>query len=188
MARKSKIEKLPEALRSEIDRLLADPRFTLDELVAKVKDIGGVDVDLSRSALHRRQQDISVVGERIRRSKDIASALVEKFGEADDDQLARLNNQVLQGAIMAMLTEADDDGQPVTLDAKEVKALAQSLNELSRAKKTEADRVLKVRKEAAEKAADAVEDEIKKAAVPGLTADKISILRKAISDRVLGNG
>jgi hypothetical protein len=183
MARKAEIAKLADELRKAIDEKLADPRYTLDELVVEVRKIAPPDAaGLSRSALQRRQQDISIVGERIRRSKDIADALVEKFGEADDDTLARLNNQVVQTTIMELLAAADEDGQPVTLSTKQIADLCKGLSELARAKKTEADRFLKVRAETAEKTITAVDGALKAAKQPGITRE----MRDQINQRVLG--
>jgi uncharacterized protein DUF3486 len=179
MARRSKIEQLPPELRKAIDEKLADTRFTLTQLVGEVRKIGETaGVEISRSALGRRQQDIKVVGERIRRSRDIANALVERFGEADDDKLARLNNQVLQTTIMDMLSAADEDGEPVTLTPMQVMALAKSLGELSRAKKTEAERVLKVRREAAQEAAAKVDEVVAK--TPGMSKETVDEIKRNI--------
>ncbi|HEY2070699.1 MAG TPA: DUF3486 family protein [Rhizomicrobium sp.] len=157
MARRSKIAQLPTELRQAIDEKLADPGLTLNQLVEEVRRIGApIGLEVSRSALSRRQQDIKVVGERIRRSRDIAEALVEKFGDADDDKLARLNNQVLHTTIMDMLSAADEDGEPVTLTPAQVMALSKALGELSRARKTDSDRLLKERLEIAKKASEVV--------------------------------
>lgn len=182
MARKSNIDKLPDELRKAIDEKLADPKLTLEQILAHVRELG---VETSQSALHRRQQTIEAVGERIRRSKTIADALVERFGDAEDDRVARLNINFVHSAIMDMMGVADDNGEPITLSPMQAMALSKALNELARAKKTEADLVLKMRKEAAEKAVTAAVTEIKRAA-PGLTADKVEAMRKAISERVLG--
>jgi len=182
MSTKSKIEKLPEEKRQFVDALLASPQLTLDQVLEQVRATG---IDASRTGLHRRQKDLATVAERIRRSKDVAEVLAAKFEDADDDKLARLNNQVLNSAILEILMEADEEGSPVTLDSKQVMALSKSLNELSRARKTDADRMVKVRAEIADKTITAAVDEVKKVA-PGLDKNQVDKLREAISGKVLG--
>lgn len=181
MPRKSKIETLAPDLRQAIDVKLSDPRFTLDMLVDHVKAMG-LPEEISRSALHRRQQTIAVVGERIRRSKDIADALVDKFGEAPDDKAGRLNRQFVQSAIMDILSASDDDGEPIQLTPNQVMALSKALGELARAEKSDTDRMIRMRKEVASevanKAADVTERELKK--LPGISKDAVAAIRHQV--------
>jgi uncharacterized protein YicC (UPF0701 family) len=175
MAGKSKIKRLPTELREAVEKLLADPALTLEQILDHVKSLG---VETSMSALQRHQKSIATVGERIRRSKAIANALVEKFGEADDDKVARLNHQVIQSAIMDLLAVADDDGAPVTLSPMQVMALSKALNELARAKRSETENTLKVRKETAKESAKAVDNVVSK--MPGITKDMAAQIRQAV--------
>lgn len=144
MVAKSKIERLAPQQREKIDRLLQNPQTTLDDVTQLVAKMG-LDDDISRSALHRRQLKLAVVGERIRRSREMAESLVAKFGDQPDNNVARLNMQFLHSAIMDILAQEDEDGQPVTLEPKQVAALARAVSELARGEKADSERMLKMR-------------------------------------------
>lgn len=182
MARRqpSSIDKLPPEVRELIGRLRQDGR-TIDEIMNKLTEL---DVDVSRSALGRHVKGLAEVGEAMRRSREIATALVGRFGDEPDNRMARLNIEMMHGLVMSTITAAvtageDGEAQPVTLDPEQVMFLSKSLGELARAQKTDTDRQLKLRQEMAKDAAKAAETV---ARAKGISADTI----KAITHAVLG--
>ncbi len=183
MPAKSKIERLPDEQRSKIDKLLQSPTTTLDDIVEMVAQMG-IDDGISRSSLHRRQVKLSVVGERIRRSREMAESLVSRFGDEPDAKVARLNMQFLHSAIMDILSEADEDGAPVTLEPKQVAALARAVSELARAEKADSERTIQMQHEAAKRAAttviDGVQAELKKNKQPGLSSEALANIWKGV--------
>jgi len=183
MPAKSKIERLPDEQRAQIDKLLQSPTTTLDDVVELVGQMG-IDDGISRSSLHRRQVKLSVVGERIRRSREMAESLVSRFGDEPDAKVARLNMQFLHSAIMDILSEADDDGAPVTLEPNQVAALARAVSELARAEKADSERTIRMQQEAAKTAAtkviEGVQENLKKNNQPGLSAETVDKLWEAI--------
>lgn len=176
----STIDKLPEEVRELIGRLRQDGH-TLDAILAKLQEL---DVEVSRSALGRHVRGLAEVGEQMRRSREIATALVGRFGEEPDNRLLRLNIELMQGVVMSTITaaaqageEGDGEAGSVTFGAEDVMFLSKSLGELARAQKTDTDRMLKLRQELAKDAAKAAETVGK---AKGLTTDTVQAITHAI--------
>lgn len=172
----SSIDKLPTEVRELIGRL-RDSGRTIDEIMEKLAEL---DVDVSRSALGRHVKGLAEVGEQLRRSREIATALVGRFGEDADNRVGRLNIELMHGIVMQMLTgspgETGEAG-PVTFDPEETMFLARSLQSLASAQKIDTDRLLKVRVETAKEAAKAVETVGK---AKGLTKETMDAIKHAV--------
>lgn len=185
MPAKSKIERLPDEQRGKIDKLLQNPQTTLDDVVELVGQMG-IDDGISRSSLHRRQQKLSVVGERIRRSREMAESLVSRFGDEPDTKVARLNIQFLHSAIMDILSEADDEGAPVTLEPKQAAALARAVSELARAEKADSERLLKVKQTLGKDVRGKIDQIAADASAPGAEKQDAKAILKRIREEVYG--
>jgi len=168
MPRQSSIKKLPPEIRDKIGALLDQGR-TLTEIVTHLSSL---DVQVSRSALGRYKQHIDKVSERIRRSREIAEAIVRNQGDAPESKTARLNIELLHGVLNDMLmqvptpeeaeaAEKDGDGEAaammLTLSPRGAMELAKAVDHLSRASKQDADLITKMRDEARAEAANAAE-------------------------------
>lgn len=155
----SSIDRLPVELRELIGRL-RDQGATIDQIKAKLDEL---EAEVSRSALGRHIKGLAEIGAQMRRSREIATALVGQFGEESDNRVARVNIEMMHGVVMRLLTGEDDKGElgGVTLDAEEVLQLSRSLQSLAGADKTNAERTLKLKaefqKEAIKKLDDAVQ-------------------------------
>jgi len=159
----SSIDRLPVELRELIGRL-RDQGATLDQIKAKLDEL---DADVSRSALGRHIKGLAEIGAQMRRSREIATALVRQFGDESDNRLARLNIELMHGVVMQTLTaaaEKADDGEeagPVTFGPEEVMFLAKAMQSLAGADKANAERTLKLKaefqKEAIKKLDEAVQ-------------------------------
>ncbi|MEM5398465.1 phage protein Gp27 family protein, partial [Staphylococcus gallinarum] len=83
-------------------------------IMAKLQELKA---DVSRSALGRHVKGLAEVGERLRRSRMLAEALTAKFGDQPDDQVGRLNFELMNNMVFEVLTAAagaeDEEGQPV---------------------------------------------------------------------------
>jgi hypothetical protein len=172
MPKKTKIEKLPPDVRELISRLRERGR-TLDEIMVKLQEL---DVDIARSTLARGLAKIDKIGERLRETRQIADALVAKFGERDDNKMLQLNIELMMPAIMQLLTPPDD-GTDVVLDAEGAMFLATALQRLSKAQADDSARQLKEQQNFAVKAAKAAAEE---AEARGLTADTVAAIKAAI--------
>lgn len=175
----SSIDKLPEPIRDAIAKLRRDGR-TIDEILDHLK---GLDVEVSRSALGRHVKSMAEIGEEIRRSEAMARFVVDKFGEDADERVGRANMRILQGAILEIITERrqDEDGNPVHLSAEETKSISLSLQRLISAQRTDADRQMRLEREAARKAREAAAEAVDKVTkARGLSADLVNEIRMSV--------
>lgn len=132
MARRSKVDALPPALKAELERLLADRSHGgYEALAAWLKDQG---YDISKSAVHRYDQRVQAVMMRIRASTEAARLLAQAApDEADEHSAAVL--RMVQSALfdaMARVTEAAEEADPER-QVKVLAAAARAIAEASRA-------------------------------------------------------
>ncbi len=176
--RPSSIDVLPEEVKAFIGKLRLQGR-TIDEIMAH---LGTMDVEVSRSALGRHVQKLSAIGERMKLSRDMATALVDRFGEEPDNRLARLNIEMMHSLVLDVMTaqevnEQTGEATPVSLDAKQIMFLSSSLSALASAQKTDADRHLKMKQEVLKEAAKAAEGVARKR---GFDAQTIADIRETV--------
>ena len=100
MGVRSTVRKLPDEIRAEIDRLLADGRHTLDQIVLHLREMG-VD-QVSRSALGRYSKDFESVVEDMRLTREMAQAVGHELQDLVDDDAT----QLLVGSLQALLLKA----------------------------------------------------------------------------------
>jgi len=182
MARPSRIDRLPAEVRELIGGLRRQGR-TIDEILAKLQELDLGDDMPSRSGLGRHVKEIDAIAEEIQRSRTIAEAIVQRYGDEPTAKTSRLNMELMHSLINRMMF--NDEGKLVTLDAKEAMFLATSMQKLAAAEKSDLDREAKRRKEFADKAAevlDQAEAEISGAAATGRIVDPMEALRKVRED------
>ncbi|GGG30892.1 hypothetical protein GCM10010964_18530 [Caldovatus sediminis] len=119
MPRPSSISRLPPEIRAEIGRLREAGR-TIDEILAHLR---AMDVAVSRSALGRHVKGLAELGEKLRRSRAVAEALVRQLGEAPESRTARLNIELLHTAILDLFMKAGE-GEEEGVDGEGRAALA----------------------------------------------------------------
>jgi hypothetical protein len=178
MSRPSKIDKLPDDLVAEINRL-RQRGADIDEITAYLAQ--ATPEKISRSAVGRHVKKLSEITERINRARAIAAGIAPTLAEKDSGELLNLNVQLLQSGVMQVLSAVDDEtGEEVVLAPKDAMAIGRALESAAKAQKVTADRVLKIQQEAARQAAqkviDAAQSELKKNKQPGLSQDGINNL------------
>lgn len=182
MATPSKIDRLPVEIREMIDRLRTQEGRTIDEIMAKLQELEGVDAAAlpGRSALGEYTKEIDAVAEQIKRSRGIAEAMIERYGEEKESKAARLNIELMHGLMTRLLMT---DGGPVTLDPKDAMFLSTSLQKLAAASKTDQDREVQRLRELVAKV-DEFADQVEAAATgeKGLSTEQVADIRH----RVLG--
>lgn len=146
MHRPSTIDRLPEEVREEISRLRRHGR-TIDEILDKLRELLAEDQQPSRSAIGRHIKKVEVLAERAKRADAIADRLVGTIKEGGEDKLMRANAKLLSEGVFELLS-AVEDGEAVTLDPKDAKALSETLRNISTAQKNHAEFVVRVRREA----------------------------------------
>lgn len=176
MPRRSTIERLPAEVRELIGKL-RDGGRTIDEILAKLQEL---DVDVARSTLGRHIKSLDQIAERIRRSRDVADALVRRVGEAGENKQLRLNVELMHSIIMDIFS-GGEDGQPISLGPEDAMFLARSLRDLANASKTDTEHVLKIREAAEREAKAAAVKAVEKVArEAGLSAETLQRCRAEI--------
>lgn len=166
-----------DQLDPEVKRLIADLRielgWTIDEIRQKLIELGA---QVSRSALARHTRSLDDLADELRRSREMAKVLVQSAEPGEDDQMARLNIELLHTAIFQLQT-AVRDGQP--MEAGQLMAVAVAIDKAVAA----LGRIQQIReraeKLAAEKVMKTVEGMARKAG-SGLTADAVAAIRHAV--------
>lgn len=129
MARRSKVDKLPPRLKAQLERLLADRSHDgYEALAAWLAEHG---YTISKSSLHRYDQRVQAVMNRIKASTEAARLLAQASpDEADEHSAAVL--RMVQSALfdaMARVTEAAEEVAP----AEQVKLLSQAARAIAEA-------------------------------------------------------
>lgn len=184
MARPSSIDKLPEAVRSTIGQLRG-LGWTIDEIHEHLR--GLIDRAPSRSALGRHIKGLAAMGERMRRSRHVAEALVRELGDAPESRAARLNIELMHSAILDLFMAAEGGGEdgepaaPVVAGPEAAMLLAKAVDHLARASKSNVEFLAAAEKRATEKArAEAATSAERVAREKGLTADTVQAIKQAI--------
>lgn len=157
MARPSSIDQLPEEIRSEIGRLRMQG-VTIDGILAHLRQLHGA-THVSRSALGRHIKGMEKLGEKIRRSRQIAEVLVRELGDAPESQAARMNIELMHTAILDLSMRSADgeevnEGGAAALagDPQGIMLLAKALDHLTHASRSNIEFVKVAETRAAERA------------------------------------
>ena len=186
MTRPSSIDTLDTAIQAEIGRLRMQG-CTIDAIVEHLRTMHGV-TTVSRSALGRHVKGLERVAEQIRRSREVATALVQQLGDAPESETARLNIEIMHSAILDLkMRTADgedvDKGGAAALagNPEGIMLLSKAIDHLAKAQKSNLDFVAMVEKRAIERAmkeAAVAVDKVTKAR--GISADTSELIKAAI--------
>lgn len=117
MGRKSGIDKLPEAVRSHIERRLRENQLTLDELIDDLRLAFPSESIPSRSALGRKRMAFEEMSKSLREIDAASRALVAELGEDFDDRsgalLAQAVTTLAANAAFEQLKDAPENGVDV---------------------------------------------------------------------------
>jgi hypothetical protein len=165
--------------KAALQRLVADPAFTVDDLAAWLKSKG---YDISRSAVGRYAKNIRAIGERLRQSREVTEALAKEIGDAAvQGQQGRLLVEMARTLAWDLVMKLQEGGAEV--DTKDLAFIGKALAEMAKALRYDQDFELKLRerieRETREKAAAEVETT---ATEKGLSRETV----EAIKARILG--
>lgn len=149
---------------------------TVDEILAALLALGA---PVSRSAVGRYTKKARKAMETYREAQEIAKVWVDKFGDDPNGDVGQLLPHMLRAVAFNQLShmgdaEPGDEEGPTTRDTS---LLAGAIKDLASAEKITADRILKVRKETATKAADAGASVAK---ARGLSPEAVAEIRSKI--------
>lgn len=175
----SSIDRLDPEIRVLIGQLRVDKGWTIDEIHARLVEMGQADVP-SRSALGRHVRGLAEVSADLRETQIYAEALAKEAGGKGQGQLLDMNAQLL-GANMFKLMLAETDGEGIQLSPKEAKEFSEALRNIALTRKTELDVIEKAEKRAADKATKAAAESVTRAArAKGLSKDMVDAMRHAV--------
>ncbi|MBF0249951.1 MAG: DUF3486 family protein [Alphaproteobacteria bacterium] len=182
MAQQSNIKRqLTDEHIAELNRRIGKGAHTIDDLFEWLTELG---YEVSRSSVGRYSQSIRTIGERLRRSREVAGALVDKYGEAEPSRALQLNVELMHDVIMQMFD--GEDGAPVVLTPEQAMFMSSALRNLANASKTDAEHVRKIEeaaeKKAREEAAARVKEVLKDKKSKGMSKE----MENAIIDGILG--
>lgn len=155
MGRKSSIRRQPPDVREAIGALHRQGR-TLDEILDALDEAFGVKI--SRSALHRHVKGLDKTMLRVDRSRQIAEALVSRFGQETESKVVRANIELMHAAISELLSfdieggGFGEDGDRERAGPMDAMLLAKALEHLTRADRHNAELITKIRTEARKEA------------------------------------
>ncbi|WP_029890942.1 DUF3486 family protein [Polycyclovorans algicola] len=176
MARSS-IAKLDPGIRAELDRLLKDDRYTIDQVTAHLRDLGA---QVSRSAVGRYHQRFEEIGKRMRESREVAKVWADRLGNEPQGDIGKLVMELLRtmafDATLELQDARDEEGKP-TLDPKSINTLALAMQRLEAAGKWNLEREKTMRDEALKQAADTAAKIARKG---GLSVSAVDEIRRQI--------
>lgn len=177
--RPSSIDRMDPEVRELIAHLRVDKGWTIDEIRARLIEMGQQDVP-SRSALGRHVRQLADVSADLRETQLYAEALAREAGDKGGFQLLDMNAQLL-GANMFKLMLAAKDGEGIQLSPKEAKEFSEALRNIALTRKTELDVIEKAEARAAAKATrEAATKAAKAARAKGLSKDTVEAIRHAV--------
>lgn len=137
MGRKSSITSLEPRILAQVNFLLTDGDWTLDQVVDYLKDAGPGQAR-SRSALDRYRQKIAAKADRMKQSREVMEVLGRELGNASlQGKQGRLLVEMTRIQVFEFLDKLMEEGG--RLDAKEIALLGKGLAELARAGRFDQD-------------------------------------------------
>lgn len=173
MAARSSIDRLGPEIRGAVVAAI-ERGCTIDEILMQIRGAGG---EASRSAVGRYTKQYRELAETQRDLNTVASAFSRDFGENPQGRLAiQLLNSLITRAILPQLSDEAEQLSP-----QDLHFLARSVKDATSAAKTDVDRDVRVREEAAKQArAAAAANAETSARAAGASEDTIQRVRAAI--------
>jgi hypothetical protein len=176
--RLSKIDQLPDELKSQLNVLLRDGRMSQEQIRAQINELideqGIVDDPeyIKRNALSRYAQSFRKGMERYAQAQDLTRKWVNQFGEMPQTDISRALIEIGKSHIFEFQMEQIESGK--TTDPKTMGQLALAIKRLQEAQTGSVKLEQEIRKQVIEEAADKAESVAKKA---GLTAETVKMLK-----------
>ena len=152
MPRQGKVRRLPESLREQLHSML-DAGHTLDEISAHLKALGA---DVSRTGIWRYKQQVDKVAARLRESRQMAEAIMERMGaEAATGKSGDALIQMLTTLTSDYMIRRLDDPE-AEIEISEIRSLARAVRERAQAARATQDYLGRVREEARREASEQI--------------------------------
>jgi len=171
VTRRSSITLLDPRIKQEIDVLLTSGRFTLDDILERLKELG--EETVSRSSLHRYASKFDAVSAQLKQTREMAAAFAQEMGAIQDTDGHKVIAQMMQALLMRHGMDAmSEENAP---GAKELAQLSKAIRDQI-ASSAQREKLRKeIEAEANRKAADSME---KVATEAGLSAERVAQIRR----------
>ena len=134
---KSKIQQLPDDIRSQLSAMLRSGSMSqkdiLEEVNALILESGlPPEEQISRTGLNRYSKQVAAAGSRIAKAREMAEVLTSKLGDAPTSQIGNLmaeNMKTMAWETSMALMEATEDGEMI--DIKQFNQLALAYQRIS---------------------------------------------------------
>jgi hypothetical protein len=177
VAQRPKVDKLPAEIRDAAYGLLRAGK-TVDEILAHLQGLGA---DVSRSGVGRWKKTAEKSMQALKRAQALGEGWAKSLTEDPEGKVGRLLIELGKTAVLDNMLAQSDDGEDGAetrpIDTKDLYFLSAAVKNYESAGNLNIAREIKIRKEAVEKAAKAVESVAK---AGGMTADTIAKLRAAV--------
>lgn len=180
--RKSKVELLPEDIRTALNVFIRSGNMTQKDILEAVNqmidDAGlGDDAKLSRTGFNRYAKRMEEMGQRLRQSREVAEVWVSKLGDAPTSDVGKLLQEFVRtmafDTSMKMMEASEgEDGEVIS--PKALGQLALVVQRIETAAMSSMKREKEIRAAYAAEAAEKTEAVAKKA---GLTAETVKMLK-----------
>jgi hypothetical protein len=164
MTGKSSVKALDPRIKAEVDAAIRDGRATIDQILALIRELGG---DASRSAVGRYKRSAEQQMARYREAQEVAKVWIGKLQTDPEGDVGRLLAEMLRTTAFQTLGDID------AASPQDLMFLGKALKDLASAEKLTAERILKVRQEAAKDAAAVAVKEAKGAGLSDAAAEAI---------------
>jgi hypothetical protein len=126
MGRKSAVKTAPDPIRSAIERLLREDRFSLDEVVRILREQFPEHIERlpSRSSIGRYRQSMNELVSRMREIDTVSRAVVAELGESPDERAGALLTQTITALATHVALKVSED--PDNASIGDVKELARA--------------------------------------------------------------
>lgn len=180
---KSKIQQLPDDIRSQLAAMLRSGSMSQKDILAEVNKLiveSGLPPEdqISRTGLNRFFKRTEAAGSRISRAREMAEVLTSKLGDAPTSQIGNLmaeNMKTMAFETSMALMEASEDGEMI--DIKQFNQLALAMQRISQSSILNQKIEKEIRAAFAAEAANAAEKIVKQA---GLTAETAAQIKQQI--------
>lgn len=179
MGQVSKIDKLPEEYREQLNAMLHDPRVNQVTIAPKINAIleaDGLPDRISKSGVNRHKIKLDRIGKKMRESRVLADMWIDRWGAAPQGKVGHLINESLRALALDMsiqLHEGEITAQTAPATVKMLKGLALTMQRLEKAASDNVKREKEIRKDALEEAARTLDSEAKQRGLSDEAAEQI---------------
>lgn len=178
MGKKSSIKTLPDKILNQVNFMLGEKGWKIDQVVAYLEEAGH---PRSRSALGRYKQNLDQVASKLRESREITDALARELGDAaTQGKQGRLLVEMARSVVFDLLIKLQE-AENAAIDSKDVAMLGKGLAEMAKALRYDQDFETKIREQAMQEAKTQAADAAANVAQQqGLNSDQVAFLRSRI--------